>query len=78
MQVNTCCFCKFWLIPDADHEYGKCLFLSGETTKESPCPDPKDNTGVLAWPVCWHDGAAVDFQTTGQFGCIHFTNKGEG
>jgi len=43
-------------------ESGKCSRLSG------------GDALIIAWPVCVHDGAAVEYETESDFGCVHHTD----
>ena len=82
----NCKDCKFWTpqpsqqlaLGMSSSDMGICSKLTGSESKEyagnSDCPDV-EVTGVEAYPICGHDGMAVDYETKSWFGCIHFTTQ---
>lgn len=77
--MGKCEDCQFWKRQSALEasvtkgvDLGSCQKLSSEDPTESA--DYK-TTGVWAFPVCMHDGAASTFETANWFGCIHFQLK---
>ena len=64
--MNLCGTCGHW-------KETRCLRLG--MAKDTPYSEirVREDTGVVAYPECWHDGAAVEYETKAWFGCVHHT-----
>ena len=67
-EMPRCRTCGHW------QEGGKCSRLSGTVLDGECFPTPRGDALIIAWPVCVHDGAAVEFETDSDFGCVHHTD----
>ena len=78
ITIGRCATCTNWekiTNESFTENMGKCLLLSGTYGDEKNIYPEEDKTGILSYPVCYHDGAGFEYQTKGWFGCINYSEN---